>query len=75
MERSDLHQEDESVSMASWALALPSYVVGSSTLDSLVETARLGPSTAAESTLRAFAKALSHFARWCQMRGAASLRP
>ena len=71
LERPDLHEEDESVDLASSALALPSHVAGSGTLDRLVETARdYARQAASENTLKAYTKDWAHFARWCRMRGA-----
>ncbi len=71
LERPDLHEEDESVDLASSALALPSSLAGSGVLDRLVETARdYARAAASENTLKAYAKDWAAFGRWCRMRGA-----
>jgi integrase len=58
------------------ALALPSHVPGSGTLDRLVETARdYAKQAASENTLKAYAKDWSHFSRWCRMKGIEPLPP
>lgn len=75
-ERSDPSERDESVAPADGALALPSHIAGSGTLDRLVETARdYARAAASENTLKAYAKDWAHFARWCRMRGADPLPP
>jgi len=57
-------------------IALPSHVVGSGTLDRLVDTARdYARAAASDNTLKAYAKDWGHFARWCRMRGADPLPP
>ena len=69
--QSDPNERDESVAPADGALALPSHIAGSGTLDRLVETARdYARQAVSENTLKAYAKDWSHFARWCRMRGA-----
>lgn len=69
--RPDHREQDESFAPEGGAFALPSYVVGSGTLDRLVETARdYARQAASENTLKAYAKDWAHFARWCRMRGA-----
>ncbi|WP_426037296.1 tyrosine-type recombinase/integrase [Cypionkella sp. TWP1-2-1b2] len=61
----------ESVGLGDLAIALPSHVAGSGTLDRLVETARdYARQATSENTLKAYAKDWAHFARWCRMRGA-----
>ena len=58
------------------ALAVPSHVAGSGTLDRLVETAQgYARQAASGNTLKAYAKDWSNFARWCRMRGTAPLPP
>ncbi len=58
------------------AIALPAHVVGSGTLDRLVNTARgYARAAASENTLKAYAKDWTHFARWCRMKGAEPLPP
>ena len=74
--QSDPNERDESVAPADGALALPSHIAGSGTLDRLVETARdYARQAASENTLKAYAKDWAHFARWCRMRGADPLPP
>ena len=66
----DPHDRDESGAPEDAALALPSQIAGSGTLDRLVETARnYARAAASENTLRAYATDWAHFARWCRMRG------
>lgn len=66
----DAHERDESADPLRGALALPSHIAGSGTLDRLVETARdYARQAASENTLRAYAKDWAQFARWCRMRG------
>lgn len=75
-EHSDLKERDESVAPEDDALALPSHVAGSGTLDRLVKTARdFARQAASENTLKAYAKDWGHFARWCRMRGVDPLPP
>ena len=75
-EHSDPNERDESVAPEDGALALPSHIAGSGTLDRLVETARdYARAAASENTLKAYAKDWAHFARWCRMRGADPLPP
>ena len=70
-EHSDSNERDESAAPEDDALALPSRIAGSGTLDRLVETARdYARAAASENTLKAYAKDWTHFARWCRMRGA-----
>ena len=70
----DRRDGDESLAPETGALALPSPVAGSGTLDQLVETARdYARQAAAENTLNAYARDWAHFARWCRMRGAEPL--
>jgi integrase len=58
------------------AIALPSHVAGSGTLDRLVDTARDYARTAvSDNTLKAYAKDWAHFARWCRMKGTDPLSP
>ncbi|KDB04703.1 hypothetical protein U879_05345, partial [Defluviimonas sp. 20V17] len=71
-ERPNPHEEDEGRE----AIALPSHLAGSGTLDRLVETARdYARQAASENTLKAYANDWSHFTRWCRMRGAEPLPP
>ena len=66
----DDHERDESADATRGALALPSHIAGSGTLDRLVETARdYARQAASENTLRAYSKDWAQFARWCRMRG------
>lgn len=75
-ELSDPNDRDESVAPEDGALALPSHIAGSGTLDRLVETARdYARAAASENTLKAYAKDWAHFSRWCRMRGADPLPP
>ena len=58
------------------AIALPSHVAGSGTLDRLVETARdYAKAATAENTNKAYAADWTHFARWCRLKGTAPLPP
>ena len=58
------------------AIALPSHVAGSGTLDRLVDTARdYARAAASDNTLKAYAKDWAHFARWCRMKGTDPLPP
>lgn len=58
------------------AIALPSHMAGSGTLDRLVDTARAyARAAASENTLKAYGKDWTHFARWCRMRGTDPLPP
>ena len=58
------------------AIALPSHVASSGTLDRLVATARDYASQAAsENTLKAYKRDWAHFSRWCRMRGTDPLPP
>ena len=68
---SDPNERDERSAPEDGALALPSQIAGSGTLDRLVETARdYARQAASENTLKAYAKDWAAFARWCRMRGA-----
>ena len=76
LEHSDLNERDESVAPEDGALALPSHIAGSGTLDRLVETARhYAQAAASRNTLKAYAKDWAHFARWFRIRGADPLPP
>jgi integrase len=67
---------DERDQSKSDAIALPSHVAGSGTLDRLVNTARdYARAAASDNTLKAYAKDWAHFARWCRMKGAEPLPP
>ena len=67
----DRHEQNESVREGDSAIALPSGVAGSGTLDRLVETARdYARAAVSDNTLKAYAKDWAAFARWCRMRGA-----
>jgi len=67
---------DERDQEKSDAIALPSHVAGSGTLDRLVETARdYAKHAASENTLKAYAKDWAHFSRWCRMKGTDPLPP
>jgi len=67
---------DERGQEESDGIALPSHVVGSGSLDRLVDTARdYARAAASENTLKAYAKDWAHFARWCRMKGAEPLPP
>jgi len=68
------HDGKESFGPGISAIALPSHVAGSGTLDRLAETARAYARQAvSENTLMAYAKDWAQFARWCRMRGADTL--
>ena len=58
------------------AIALPSHVAGSGTLDRLVDTARdYAKASTAENTNKAYAADWKHFARWCRLKGTDPLPP
>jgi integrase len=58
------------------AIALPSHVAGSGTLDRLVGTARdYAKAATAENTSKAYAADWKHFARWCRLKGTDPLPP
>lgn len=58
------------------AIALPSHVAGSGTLDRLVDTARdYARAAASENTLKAYARDWAHFTRWCRLKGTDPLSP
>ena len=58
------------------AIALPSHVAGSGTLDRLVDTARdYAKASTAENTNKAYSADWKHFARWCRLKGAEPLPP
>jgi len=64
-------QIDERTQARTGAIALPSDVAGSGTLDRLVDTARgYAAASAAENTNKAYAADWKHFARWCRLKGA-----
>lgn len=67
---------DESDQEESDGIALLSHMVGSGSLDRLVDTARdYARAAASDNTLKAYAKDWTHFARWCRMKGAEPLPP
>jgi len=71
-DRPDPNEGDQRVERGKEAIALPSHVAGSGTLDRLVETARdYARAAASENTLKAYVADWAAFARWCRMRGAA----
>lgn len=73
---SDEVQIDESDPASGGAIAVPSQVAGSGTLDQLVDTARdYARAAASDNTLKAYARDWAAFARWCRMRGADPLPP
>ena len=75
-ERPYCHERDDSADLELNAIALPSHVAGSGTLDRLVETARdYARAAASENTRKAYAKDWAQFARWCRMRGTDPLPP
>lgn len=75
-ERPYRHERDDSADLERNAIALPSHVAGSGTLDRLVETARdYARAAASENTRKAYAKDWAQFARWCRMRGTDPLPP
>ncbi|MEC3863390.1 tyrosine-type recombinase/integrase [Mesobacterium sp. TK19101] len=58
------------------AIALPSHVAGSGTLDRLIDTARdYAKASTAENTNKAYAADWKHFARWCRLKGTDPLPP
>ena len=69
-------QSDEKDRARQDAIALPAHVVGSGTLDRLVETARdYAKASTAENTNKAYAADWKHFARWCRLKGTDPLPP
>ena len=69
-------QVDERDQAKSDAIALPSHVAGSGTLDRLVDTARdYAKASTAENTNKAYAADWKHFARWCRLKGTDPLPP
>ena len=72
----DPPDDHQSVGQGNDAIALPSHVAGSGTLDRLVEAARdYARAAISENTLKAYAMDWAAFARWCRMRGADPLPP
>ncbi|MEY8828324.1 tyrosine-type recombinase/integrase [Sedimentitalea sp. XS_ASV28] len=58
------------------AIAVPSHVAGSGTLDRLVQTARsYAEKSASQNTLKAYARDWAHFSRWSRLRGTDPLPP
>ncbi|WP_226783120.1 tyrosine-type recombinase/integrase [Oceaniglobus trochenteri] len=58
------------------AIALPSHVAGSGTLDRLIDTARAyARASTAQNTNRAYGADWAHFARWCRLKGIDPLPP
>ncbi len=73
---SDDAQVDERDRSNRDAIALPSHVAGSGTLDRLVDTARdYAKASTAENTNKAYAADWKHFARWCRLKGTDPLPP
>jgi integrase len=69
-ERGEREQVDDD------AIALPSHVAGSGTLDRLVDTARdYAKASTAENTNKAYVADWKHFARWCRLKGTDLLPP
>ena len=67
---------DERDREGSDAIALPSHVAGSGTLDRLVDTARdYAKASTAQNTNKAYAADWKHFARWCRLKGTDPLPP
>jgi len=63
----DDHGDDESKDDM---IALPAHVVGSGSLDRLVDTAcDDAKASTAENTNKAYAADWEHFARWCRLKG------
>ncbi|RKF12465.1 integrase [Roseovarius spongiae] len=74
-EHDDAHV-DERDQDTDGAIALPSHVAGSGTLDRLVDTARdYAKASTAENTNKAYAADWKHFARWCRLKGTNPLPP
>ncbi|MEW9920382.1 tyrosine-type recombinase/integrase [Marimonas sp. MJW-29] len=70
------HDHGERVHSDDNAIALPSHVVGSGTLDQLIDTARdYAKASTAENTNRAYAADWKHYARWCRLKGTDTLPP
>ncbi|APX17971.1 integrase (plasmid) [Phaeobacter inhibens] len=73
---SDETQIDERDRLNRDAIALPSHVAGSGTLDRLIENARdYAKASTAENTNKAYAADWKHFARWCRLKGTDPLPP
>ena len=71
---SDEHDERTSRDRAS--IALPTHVVGSGTLDRLIDTARdYAEASTAGNTNKAYAADWKHFTRWCRLKGTEPLPP
>lgn len=69
-------QRDERNRSSQDAIALPSHVAGSGTLNRLVDTAReYAEASTAENTKKAYAADWKHFARWCRLKGTDPLPP
>ncbi|MEL7129210.1 MAG: tyrosine-type recombinase/integrase [Pseudomonadota bacterium] len=68
--------DDGKIEGATDAIAVPSHVASSGTLDSLVESARdYAQAATAQNTNKAYAADWKHFTRWCRMRGTEPLPP
>ncbi|RKF12356.1 integrase [Roseovarius spongiae] len=69
-------ERDERAPPSGAAIALPSHVAGSGTLDRLVENARnYARASTAENTNKAYAADWKHFSRWCRLKGTEPLPP
>ncbi|WP_454275837.1 tyrosine-type recombinase/integrase [Roseovarius sp. MBR-154] len=72
-EDAHIHESDQA---APEPVTLPAHVVGSGTLDRLVDTARgYAEASAAANTNKAYAADWKHFARWCRLKGTDPLPP
>ena len=76
LDASDDAEHDERDALDDNAIALPSHVAGSGTLDRLVETARdYAKASTAENTNKAYTADWKHFTRWCRLKGTEPLPP
>ena len=82
LDTADGRQHDESEAADSRKLALPAHVagtaglIGSGTLDRLVDTARdYAKASTANNTNKAYAADWKHFGRWCRLKGTDPLPP
>ncbi|WP_299751696.1 tyrosine-type recombinase/integrase [uncultured Tateyamaria sp.] len=76
--RSASHEarRNERESAADRAIPLPSHLVGSGSLDRLVDTARdYARAATAENTNKAYTADWKHFTRWCRLKGTDPLPP
>ena len=71
-----LDEKTHSVAVSENAISIPDSVVGSSSLERLVDTARdYARQATADNTNLAYKKDWAHFASWCRRRGAETIPP